>query len=137
MRRTSRPAGPASRPWSRVPCAFRIPVSSLGTSLSVSVRFSADSVPPVLRATAETLRILADIVGLVQKSTNRRLDVKDSRRTNMEVSIMIEGQQGLSWPRWQRLVRAAEDLGFDGLYRSDHFVDPSGPYQDALELWVS
>jgi len=55
----------------------------------------------------------------------------------MEVSIMIEGQQGLSWPRWQRLVRAAEDLGFDGLYRSDHFVDPSGPYQDALELWVS
>src|SRR5690606_28614071 len=107
------------------------------TSLSVSVRFSADSVPPVLRATAETLRILADIVGLVQKSTNRRLDVKDSRRTNMDVSIMIEGQQGLSWPRWQRLVRAAEDLGFDGLYRSDHFVDPSGPYQDALELWVS
>ncbi len=55
----------------------------------------------------------------------------------MEVSIMIEGQQGLSWPRWQRLVRAAEDLGFDGIYRSDHFVDPQGDYQDALELWVS
>ena len=55
----------------------------------------------------------------------------------MEVSIMIEGQQGLSWPRWQRLVRAAEDLGYAGLYRSDHFADPSGDYQDALELWVS
>ncbi len=55
----------------------------------------------------------------------------------MEVSVMIEGQQGLNWPRWQRLARAAEDLGFDGLYRSDHFADPSGPYQDALELWVS
>ncbi len=55
----------------------------------------------------------------------------------MEVSIMIEGQQGLCWPRWQRLVRAAEDLGFDGIYRSDHFVDPQGDYQDALELWVS
>lgn len=55
----------------------------------------------------------------------------------MEVSIMIEGQQGLSWPRWQRLVRSAEELGFNGLYRSDHFADPQGPYQDALELWVS
>lgn len=55
----------------------------------------------------------------------------------MEVSVMIEGQQGLNWPRWQRLARATEDLGFDGLYRSDHFADPSGPYQDALELWVS
>lgn len=55
----------------------------------------------------------------------------------MELSVMIEGQQGLNWPRWQRLARAAEDLGFDGLYRSDHFADPSGPYQDALELWVS
>ena len=55
----------------------------------------------------------------------------------MDVSIMIEGQQGLNWPRWQRLARAAEDLGFAGLYRSDHFADPSGDYKDALELWVS
>jgi F420-dependent oxidoreductase-like protein len=55
----------------------------------------------------------------------------------MDVSIMIEGQQGLNWPRWQRLVRAAEDLGFHGLFRSDHFANPDGPYHDALELWVS
>jgi len=55
----------------------------------------------------------------------------------MELSVMIEGQQGLNWPRWQRLVRAAEDLGFYGLFRSDHFANPDGPYHDALELWVS
>lgn len=55
----------------------------------------------------------------------------------MEVSVMIEGQQGLSWPRWQRLVRAVEETGFNGLYRSDHFSNPDGPYEDALELWVS
>ena len=55
----------------------------------------------------------------------------------LEVSIMIEGQQGLSWPRWQRLARAAEELGFFGLFRSDHFSNPEGPYQDALETWVS
>jgi F420-dependent oxidoreductase-like protein len=55
----------------------------------------------------------------------------------VEISIMVEGQDGLSWPRWQRLVHATEDLGFDGLYRSDHFSNPQGPFLDALELWVS
>ena len=55
----------------------------------------------------------------------------------MELSIMIEGQAGLTWPRWQRLSRAAEDLGFYGLFRSDHFSPPEGPFEDALETWVS
>ena len=54
-----------------------------------------------------------------------------------EIAIMIEGQMGVTWPRWQRIVRAAEDLGFAGLYRSDHFTDPQPPDQDSLELWVS
>lgn len=56
---------------------------------------------------------------------------------SMDVSIMIEGQEGLSWPRWQRLARAAEELGFYGLFRSDHFSNPEGAYTDALETWVS
>ncbi|MGI8483043.1 MAG: TIGR03560 family F420-dependent LLM class oxidoreductase, partial [Thermomicrobiales bacterium] len=55
----------------------------------------------------------------------------------IDVSIMIEGQDGLSWPRWQRLARAAEDLGFYGLYRSDHFTNPQGPVQDDIETWIS
>jgi F420-dependent oxidoreductase-like protein len=56
----------------------------------------------------------------------------------MEVSIMVEGQMDLNWPRWQRLVRAAEDLGFYGLYRSDHFsLSRGGAIEDALELWTS
>lgn len=55
----------------------------------------------------------------------------------MEVSIMLEGQQGLTWPRWQRLAQAAEELGFYGLFRSDHFVTPDANYEDAVETWVS
>ncbi len=55
----------------------------------------------------------------------------------MEVALMIEGQNGVNWPRWQRIVRAAEDLGFVGLYRSDHLTNPGPPDLDALELWVS
>jgi len=55
----------------------------------------------------------------------------------LDVSIMIEGQDGLSWPRWQRLARAAEELGFAGLYRSDHFTNPGDGFKDALDAWVS
>jgi F420-dependent oxidoreductase-like protein len=55
----------------------------------------------------------------------------------LEVAIMIEGQDGIGWDRWKRLGRAAEDLGYAGLYRSDHFTEPEGPLKEALELWSS
>ncbi|SRR5581483_11016376 len=55
----------------------------------------------------------------------------------LEIAIMIEGQNGLTWPRWQRIVRAVEDLGFAGLYRSDHFTNANPPDKESLELWIS
>jgi len=55
----------------------------------------------------------------------------------LEVALMLEGQNGLNWARWQRLGRAAEDLGFVGLYRSDHFTNGQPPELDSLELWTS
>ncbi|MEJ7763256.1 MAG: LLM class flavin-dependent oxidoreductase [Thermomicrobiales bacterium] len=55
----------------------------------------------------------------------------------MKISLMVEGQDGLTWPRWQGMARAAETLGFAGLYRSDHFTNPTGPVLPALELWAS
>ncbi len=56
----------------------------------------------------------------------------------LEVAIMVEGQEGIGWDRWRRLARAVEDLGYAGLYRSDHFPNRrTGSYQDALELWSS
>jgi F420-dependent oxidoreductase-like protein len=55
----------------------------------------------------------------------------------IEVALMVEGQNGLNWDRWRHMARAAEDLGFAGLYRSDHFTNPKPPDMDSLELWVS
>ena len=55
----------------------------------------------------------------------------------MEVAIMIEGQNGLNWPRWQAIIRLVEELGFVGLYRSDHFTNARPPDLDSLELWTS
>lgn len=55
----------------------------------------------------------------------------------MDIAIMIEGQNGLNWPRWKSIVQLVEDLGFAGLYRSDHFTNSNLPDIDSLELWVS
>lgn len=55
----------------------------------------------------------------------------------MKLAVMIEGQNGVNWPRWKRIGRAVEDMGFDALYRSDHFIGSITPDQDSLELWVS
>jgi len=55
----------------------------------------------------------------------------------LEIAVMIEGQNGLTWPRWQRIVRLAEDLGFVGLFRSDHFTNSDPPDMESLELWTS
>lgn len=55
----------------------------------------------------------------------------------IELAVMIEGQDGLTWPRWQRLATAVEALGFVGLFRSDHYTNTDPPDKDSLELWVS
>lgn len=55
----------------------------------------------------------------------------------IELAIMIEGQDGLNWQRWQRLAATVERLGFAGLYRSDHFTNTSPPEKDSLDMWVS
>jgi F420-dependent oxidoreductase-like protein len=54
-----------------------------------------------------------------------------------DFSLMIEGQMGLTWPHWQAIAAAVDNGGFAGLFRSDHFTNPRGPYEDSLELTIS
>lgn len=54
-----------------------------------------------------------------------------------QIGLMIEGQDGLNWGRWQRILQAAEDLGFAFVFRSDHFANAGPPDKDSLELWTS
>jgi F420-dependent oxidoreductase-like protein len=55
----------------------------------------------------------------------------------LEVAIMIEGQNGLNWKRWQHIAGTVEDCGYVGLYRSDHYTNVNPPDQDSLECWTS
>jgi len=55
----------------------------------------------------------------------------------VSVSVSVEGMFGLTWPLWRRLVAAVEELGFAGLFRSDHFTLPFPVDLDSLEAVVS
>jgi F420-dependent oxidoreductase-like protein len=55
----------------------------------------------------------------------------------MRVALMIEGQEGVAWDEWLRLARLAEDTGFEGLFRSDHYTAIIRPDADALDAWAT
>jgi F420-dependent oxidoreductase-like protein len=55
----------------------------------------------------------------------------------IEAAIMIEGQNGLTWERWKGIAKVVDDLGFAGLYRSDHYTNANPPDKESLELWTS
>ena len=55
----------------------------------------------------------------------------------IEVSVLVEGLGGLTWPTWKRLVEAVESEGFAGLYCSDHFTLPEISTVNSLELIVA
>ena len=40
--------------------------------------------------------------------------------------LMLEGQEGVTWDHWLALAETAERLGFDGLFRSDHYFSAQG-----------
>lgn len=54
---------------------------------------------------------------------------------NAQLGLMIEGQAGLNWPRWKKILQVAEDCGYQNVFRSDHFI--IGNAEDSLELWAS
>src|SRR4051794_41218281 len=49
---------------------------------------------------------------------------------------MIEGQMGVTWPDWLALAEACERLGFETLFRSDHYgaLESSAP-AGSLDAW--
>lgn len=56
----------------------------------------------------------------------------------MQLGVMVEGQEGLGWDLWRRLFHAAEDLGFESLWRSDHYFSFGDDRTlDALEPFIS
>ncbi len=55
----------------------------------------------------------------------------------VEISIMLEGQNGVTWSHWKSIVAEVEEPGFAGMFRSDHFTNSRPPDMDSLEMIVS
>ncbi len=55
----------------------------------------------------------------------------------MQLCLMIEGQEGVSWPQWLALAEACERHGVPALFRSDHYMnlDLEHPERAALDAW--
>ena len=55
----------------------------------------------------------------------------------MQLCLMIEGQEDVTWPQWVALARACEAHGIATLLRSDHYLDLDGSHPDrgALDAW--
>ena len=56
----------------------------------------------------------------------------------MRICLMIEGQEGVTWPQWLALAEATERASLDGRFRSDHYRsivrgEPAG----SLDAWAT
>jgi F420-dependent oxidoreductase-like protein len=56
----------------------------------------------------------------------------------LDVGIMVEGQESMTWDRFLGLARTVEELGFDSFFRSDHLTALGGAKdRPSLALWPS
>jgi len=56
----------------------------------------------------------------------------------VDVGIMVEGQEGMTWERFLGLGRSVEELGFGSFFRSDHLTALGGAKErQSLDLWSS
>jgi F420-dependent oxidoreductase-like protein len=56
----------------------------------------------------------------------------------MRVCLMIEGQEGVTWDQWVAIAHACEEHGFDGLFRSDHYLSFGHPTEwGTLDAWAT
>jgi F420-dependent oxidoreductase-like protein len=56
----------------------------------------------------------------------------------MQINLMIEGQEGVTWEQWLALAQACEEHGLEGLFRSDHYAPiGSPPGTGSLDAWAT
>jgi F420-dependent oxidoreductase-like protein len=54
----------------------------------------------------------------------------------MRFAVMIEGQEDVGWEDWVALARACERLGFEALFRSDHYLSVMAERErGSLDAW--
>ncbi len=52
----------------------------------------------------------------------------------MKLALMIEGQEGVTWPQWLAVAQACEYHGIPTLFRSDHYMNLDGQHPERGSL---
>ena len=56
----------------------------------------------------------------------------------MNVALMIEGQEGVTWEHWCALADACEEHGVETLFRSDHYISQADESANvAHDAWTT
>jgi F420-dependent oxidoreductase-like protein len=56
----------------------------------------------------------------------------------VDLCLMIEGQEGVSWEDWIALAKACEAHGVPALFRSDHYLNlGDSPERGSLDAWAT
>ena len=52
----------------------------------------------------------------------------------MKLALMIEGQEGVTWPQWLAIAQSCEYYGVPTLFRSDHYMNLDGQHSERGSL---
>jgi F420-dependent oxidoreductase-like protein len=56
----------------------------------------------------------------------------------MEICLMIEGQEDVTWEQWTSLALACDEHGFAALFRSDHYLSFGHPTEyGSMDAWAT
>ena len=55
----------------------------------------------------------------------------------MRLALMIEGQEGVTWPEWCAVADACELHGIETLFRSDHYLSPDDETAAGHDAWTT
>ena len=53
----------------------------------------------------------------------------------VDLCLLIEGHEGVTWPQWQALALACQQHTIPALFRSDHYLDSVHPERGSLDAW--
>ena len=55
----------------------------------------------------------------------------------MKLGLLVEAEEGLSWAGWRQVLNAAQRLGFDSVWLSDHLESAWTPGRHGLDTWIA
>src|SRR5262249_28913594 len=83
-------------------------------------------------------RLYADHEAMIRWLMRRCLSYwRAQGRAVMKLGVMLEGQEGVTGDLWRQLRASVEALGFESLWRSDHFMSLEDSGRDAIETWIA